>query len=49
VQQGISLGIPTPANCAIVEIMRQIEQQIIPANISNIDAAIALTKSYATA
>ena len=49
VQQGISLAIPTPANHAIVEVMRQIEQQIIPANISNIDAAIALTKSYATA
>ena len=48
VQHGMSLGIPTPANQAIVEVMRQIEQRIIPANISNIDLAIALTKSYAT-
>jgi 2-dehydropantoate 2-reductase len=48
VQQGVTLAIPTPANRAIVEVIRQIEQQMIPANISNIDVAIALTKSYAT-
>jgi len=48
VQHGMRLGIPTPANQAIVEVMRQIEQHIIPANISNIDVAIALTKSYST-
>ncbi len=47
-QHGMRLEIPTPANRAIVELMRQIEQQIIPANLSNIDLAIALTKSYAT-
>jgi 2-dehydropantoate 2-reductase len=45
---GIRLGIPTPANQAIVEVMRQIEQEMIPANISNINLAIALTKSFAT-
>lgn len=48
VQHGMTLKIPTPANRAIVEVMRQIEQQMIPANLSNIDVAIALTKSYAT-
>ena len=48
VRHGMRLGIPTPANQAIVEVMRQIEQQMIPANISNINLAIALTKSFAT-
>jgi 2-dehydropantoate 2-reductase len=48
VQHGVNLGITTPANQAIVTLIRQIEQQIIPADISNIDRAISLSKSFVT-
>jgi 2-dehydropantoate 2-reductase len=46
VRQGITQGIPTPANRAIVEVMHQIEQQKISAGMHNIDLATQLVQSF---
>ena len=41
--QGLACHIPTPANRAIVEVIRRIELQEIAAGMENIDLAISLT------